>query len=76
MLEFALCYRIAIDDIAGNQTAKLCRYELGEAEWKIAQQLCDMLKVWELLLSDVSPGDSFSLSGLQRHHTFLFMRHA
>jgi hypothetical protein len=49
MLDFAVQYRIAIDDIAGNKTANLRRYELSEAEWKIAQQLCDTLKVWELL---------------------------
>jgi hypothetical protein len=45
MLQFALQYRAAIDDIAGNKTASLRQYELDEEEWKIAQQLCDMLKV-------------------------------
>lgn len=39
-------YREAIDDIARNKTANLRRYELSEAEWKIAEQLCDVLKVW------------------------------
>jgi hypothetical protein len=34
-----------IDNIAGNKMANLCRYELSEEEWKIAQQLCDTLKV-------------------------------
>jgi hypothetical protein len=33
MLEFALQYRIAIDNITGNKTANLRRYELSEAEW-------------------------------------------
>jgi hypothetical protein len=45
MLVFALKYRDAIDDIAGNKTASLRRYELDDEEWKIAQQLCDTLKV-------------------------------
>jgi hypothetical protein len=45
MLEFALKYRNAIDDIAGNKTASLCKYEMIEDEWRIAEQLCDMLKV-------------------------------
>jgi hypothetical protein len=47
MLEFAVRYREAIDDIAGNKTANLRQYEVSEDEWKIAQQLCDTLKVWE-----------------------------
>ncbi len=45
MLEFALQYRKAIDDIAGNKTASLHKYEMGEDEWWIAEQLCDTLKV-------------------------------
>ena len=45
MVQFALQYRAAIDDIAGNKTAGLRRYELSDEEWIIAQQLCDTLKV-------------------------------
>jgi hypothetical protein len=45
MLQFALQYRTAIDDIAGNKTAGLRQYEIDDDEWKIAQQLCDTLKV-------------------------------
>ena len=45
MLEFAVQYHAAIDDIAGNKMVNLRRYELSEEEWKIAQQLCDILKV-------------------------------
>jgi hypothetical protein len=45
MLQFSLQYRVAVDDIAGNKTTNLRRYELSEEEWQIAQQLCDMLKV-------------------------------
>jgi phage-related protein len=45
MLVFTLQYRKAIDDITGNKTTSLCKYELSEEEWRIAEQLCDMLKV-------------------------------
>jgi hypothetical protein len=45
MLEFALRYRVAIDDITGNKVAGLRKYELDNTEWRIAQQLCDTLKV-------------------------------
>ena len=45
MLEFALQYREAVDDIAGNKTANLCQYELNDEEWWIAEQLHDTLKV-------------------------------
>jgi hypothetical protein len=45
MLEFALRYQTAIDDIAGNKAASLRRYELDGKEWEIAQQLCDTLKM-------------------------------
>jgi hypothetical protein len=45
MLVFALQYQKAIDEIAGNKTVNLHKYELSKEEWLIAQQLCDMLKV-------------------------------
>ena len=45
MLEFAVQYHEAIDDIAGNKTANLHCYEMSEVEWKISGQLCDVLKV-------------------------------
>jgi hypothetical protein len=45
MLEFALQYQKAIDDIAGNKAASLRKYELSEDEWRIAEQLCATLKV-------------------------------
>lgn len=44
MLAFALQYQVAIDNI-GNKTANLCQYELSDYEWRIAEQLYDMLKV-------------------------------
>ena len=45
MLAFALQYRVAIDDIAGNKTASLRKYEVSDEEWRIAEQLHDTLKV-------------------------------
>ena len=44
MLAFALQYRVAVDDIAGNKAANLRQYELSD-EWWIAEQLHDTLKV-------------------------------
>jgi len=45
MLDFALEYRAAIDDVTGSKTAGLRQYELNDEEWKIARQLCTSLKV-------------------------------
>jgi hypothetical protein len=45
MLMFALKYRVAVDDIAGNKAANLCQYELSDEEWWITEQLHDTLKV-------------------------------
>ena len=39
MLEFAVKYRSAIDDITGNKSVNLCKYELDNEEWRIAMQL-------------------------------------
>jgi hypothetical protein len=49
MLDFALQYRAAIDDVTSSKTAGLRRYELNDEEWGIARQLCDLLKVCLLL---------------------------
>jgi len=45
MLAFALQYRVAVDDIAGNKAANLHQYELSDEEWRITEQLHDTLKV-------------------------------
>ena len=45
MLEFALEYRHAIDAITADRDAELHAFELSKAEWNIAQQLHDVLKV-------------------------------
>jgi hypothetical protein len=43
MLVFALEYREAINGISGNRDMR--KYELSGEEWKLVQQLCDILAV-------------------------------
>jgi hypothetical protein len=45
MLRFALQYRTALDQMCSDRDMKLRQYELLEGEWKVAQELCDVLKV-------------------------------
>ena len=45
MLKFALKYRQAIDGITADRDAELRAFELKEEEWKITQQLHDILEV-------------------------------
>ena len=45
MLNFALQYRAAIDDVTSSKTAGLRQYELNDDEWGIMHQLCFLLKV-------------------------------
>jgi hypothetical protein len=45
MLEFAVEYRSAIDDITGDKSTNLRKYEMDEEEWRIAVQLQNTLKV-------------------------------
>jgi hypothetical protein len=45
MLKFAIKYRLAIDTITAERNMKLRNYELGKEEWKLAEELCDVLKV-------------------------------
>jgi hypothetical protein len=49
MLEFALQYWAAIDDVTSSKTAGLCKYELNDEEWGITRQLSSSLKVHLLL---------------------------
>jgi hypothetical protein len=50
MLEFAIQYRPAIDAMTAACNFGLCQYELVPAEWKMASELRDVLKVSILLL--------------------------
>lgn len=45
MLDFALLYCRAIDNITEDRKMDLRKYELSEFEWLIAEQLRDQLKV-------------------------------
>ena len=45
MLKFSIKYRRAIDAITAERTMKLQDYELGREEWKVAEELCKVLKV-------------------------------
>lgn len=45
MLEFALTHRKALDALTEDRTNGLREYEISRAEWQIAQQLHDALKV-------------------------------
>lgn len=45
MLNFALDYRVPIDEITSNRDLSLRKYELQDEEWVVAQHLRDTLKV-------------------------------
>jgi hypothetical protein len=45
MLDFAIKYRSAIDKITADRNTDLRKFELNDAEWEIARQLRDTLKV-------------------------------
>jgi hypothetical protein len=44
MLDFALDYRVPIDEITSNRDLNLRKYELQDDEWVIAEALRDSLK--------------------------------
>ena len=45
MLKFSIEYHRAIDVITAERTMKLRDYELGREEWKVTEELCEVLKV-------------------------------
>ena len=45
MLLFAVTYQEVLNTITGDQNMKLRQYEMDDKEWKIACQLCQVLKV-------------------------------
>ena len=45
MLKFAIEYRLAISTITAELDMKLRDYELRKEEWKVAEELCEVLKV-------------------------------
>ena len=75
MLEFATCYRAAIDGMMADHKFDLHRYELVHAEWQIATELQDILRV-----SNTSHSCCFCLFtylhlGFQRRNVVLLSRH-
>ena len=44
MLDFALDYRVPIDEITSSHDLNLCKYELQDDEWVITGTLRDSLK--------------------------------
>jgi len=45
MLEFAVKYHPAIDAMTAVRELDLRKFELESAEWKIVEELCDVMKV-------------------------------
>jgi hypothetical protein len=45
ILVFALEYRKAVDTMTGAKKNNLRKFEMGEDEWKVAGELCRVLKV-------------------------------
>ena len=68
MLVFALEYRKAIDEISGDREMR--KYELKEKEWKVVQQLCDILEVCRPFLFHPYPLSLFAV--IQGCDPFLF----
>ena len=44
MLKFALNYHLAFDEIS-DQSVNLGPYELSKVEWRVVEDLCEVLKV-------------------------------
>ena len=50
MLKFALDYRLAFDEIS-DQSLSLRPYELSKVEWRVVEDLCEVLKVRNIFSS-------------------------
>ena len=53
MLEVAMKYRPAIDNITANKALKLCQYELDDEDWTIVGDLLCVLKVFLHFIQDI-----------------------
>jgi hypothetical protein len=49
MLRFVLAYRKPIDAVTADKGLKLRRYELDDEEWKVVEDLIDVLEVSRVL---------------------------
>jgi len=81
MLGFAIQYRAAIDTMTAARDFGLRQYELAPAEWKIAIELRDVLKVCVLMIffyCDITflIRSLTRLSDFQRRHAILLSRHS
>lgn len=45
MLNMAVKYRVAIDDVTANKSLKLRKYELDDEDWEVVSDLIRVLKV-------------------------------
>ena len=70
MLEFAVKYQGAINTLAARHDLNLRKYELEPAEWKIAGELRDVLKVCDFLF--ISTTFLMIWTGLQGRDSLLF----
>jgi hypothetical protein len=61
MLDFAIQYQSAIDDITADKNASLCKYELEDEERAIATQLYNTLKVRVHPISEINSHHQCSL---------------
>ena len=50
MLKFTLDYRLAFDEIS-DQSLSLWPYELSKVEWRVVEDLCEVLKVRNIFSS-------------------------
>lgn len=75
VLDFAVKYCLAIDTMTAARDLGLRNYELDQAEWKIAEDLGEVLKVSRYLMVFCRNTNQLSL-GFQRRYTFLFPRNS
>jgi hypothetical protein len=76
MLSFTLEFHVVIDSMTAMHNLDLRKYELSSAEWDIAKELSDVLKVFSLLtLNFNSLLLNALLSDIQGRNIVLFSRH-
>jgi len=73
MLRFAIKHRVALDTITAERAMNLRNYELGREEWKVAEELCKVLKVSSRHFSKY-PVTVLIEVDLQGRNTFLLSR--
>ena len=74
MLTFAIQYRPAIDSMTAVRDLGLRKYELDQAEWKLVEELRDVLKVSNFFVC--SSHFSYLSEDIQRRDTVFLARNA